>query len=47
MYNQGDYYEAEYDEFAPQDSYDDYNAQNNYYPANAIPEAVKRYLFII
>lgn len=45
MYSQGDYYEPEYDEFAPQDTYDDYGNQNsNYFNANQIPEAVKTFL---
>lgn len=44
MYSQGDYYEAEYDEYQTQENYDEYDTQNNYYPTNAMPEVVKSFL---
>lgn len=48
MYSQPDYYEAEYDDYQPQETYDDYGNQNNYYSsANKIPEAVKNFLLFL
>jgi translation initiation factor 3 subunit L len=47
MYSQGDYYEAEYDDYPGQDSYDEYDAQNSYYATNTIPEVVKNFLLYL
>lgn len=44
MYSQNDYYDPEYDDYQAQESYDEYDSQNNYYPTNTIPEVVKSFI---
>lgn len=48
MYSQADYYEPEYEEYAPQETYDEYDTQNSgFYGGNTIPEHVKNFLLIL
>lgn len=47
MYSQGEYYEAEYDEYPAQENYDEYDTQNNYYPTSNMPEVVKSFLLYL
>lgn len=47
MYSQNDYYDPEYDDYPPQEPYDEYGGQNNYYTANKIPDGVKTFLLFL
>jgi translation initiation factor 3 subunit L len=48
MYSQGDYYDPEYDDYPPAETYDDgYNQNTNFYSNNTIPDQVKNFLLFL